>query len=124
VPHKKSKTLPLNLQYAVGGEQLLPIFADLIVPKLAFADWGNQAAIQAHAAAVEACTAKVCAELVAGGLDAKSALLGARSFMTFGFAPGFGLGDDYGTEASRAYFALKAWAGARVAAAQAQRRAA
>lgn len=100
MPH----ALALNLHLLRDGPALVPVFEAYEVPA---AEWSQGAR--------DAMADKIAAELVAMGAEPAVAKIGAGMFISFGFAPGYGLRDmDDRILASAAEMALDAWAQGKV----------
>lgn len=116
--------LALNAHYLRDSAAILAAFAEYIVPATTSADWHDPATMERHYAHRDQVLARITSELIAQGAEERIANIAASAFMTFGFAPAYGL-DAIPDErrAAQAMRALDAWA-AGVAAAYNSRAAA
>ena len=107
---------PLNAHLLSQPAEALACFAEYVVPALEPSQWGDAEACERNFDRRLEVTAKIAAELVERGVEPEIANMAAGSFMTFGFAPDFGLSPTAHSKpwlASKALAALTDWTNAK-----------
>lgn len=110
---------PLNADLTPDPSTVLAALSAYVQPGTTSKDWGDPSVMERHYARRDEIRSRIASELIAAGAEPKVAELAANGFVTYGFAPSYGLGDPpVGMEGEfvRAKRALDRWVASKLAA--------